>query len=203
MNSTARPTLNLIYARSLNGVIGKDGQLPDWKIPGDLKRFKDLTSKGVVIMGRKTWDSLPAQARPLADRVNIIVTSKPYVAISPRVYFVSSAHEAHELAQEFHLPIWVIGGAALYRHFEHQADFVYETTVLDSLVPGDTFYTHNGHRRQLSEQIVPNVTCRGRITSAVHRVYECLHECAACSAEPRVTGKAVDEYEDFHASAGA
>lgn len=201
MNSIARHPVNLIYARALNGVIGNAGQLPDWRIPGDLKRFKELTSEGVVIMGRKTWQSLPEQSRPLANRVNIIVTSEPAVAISPRVYFVKSPADAYELACEFHKPIWVIGGAEMYKIFEPLADFTYETVVLDSLVQGDTFYTCGRRRRQISEEIVSGVTCRGRITSAVHRVYECLPTEQPNAGAPNTTGQALDEFEDFVASA--
>ena len=63
----------LIYARAANGVIGKDGTMP-WHLPEDLAHFKQLTQGNPVIMGRKTWDSLPPRFRPLPGRSNIVVT---------------------------------------------------------------------------------------------------------------------------------
>ncbi len=67
---------HLIYARAANGVIGKDGTMP-WHLPEDMAHFKRLTSGCPVIMGRKTWDSLPPRFRPLPGRSNIVVTRQP------------------------------------------------------------------------------------------------------------------------------
>ena len=66
----------LIYARAANGVIGKDGTMP-WHLPEDLAHFKRLTLGCPVIMGRKTWDSLPERFRPLPGRINIVITRQP------------------------------------------------------------------------------------------------------------------------------
>jgi len=68
--------LHLIYARARNGVIGKDNQMP-WHLPEDLAHFKRVTLGQPVIMGRKTWDSLPPKFRPLPGRLNIVVTRQP------------------------------------------------------------------------------------------------------------------------------
>ena len=65
--------LHLIYARAANGVIGKDNTMP-WHLPEDMAHFKQLTQGCAVIMGRKTWDSLPPRFRPLPGRTNIVVT---------------------------------------------------------------------------------------------------------------------------------
>ena len=65
--------LGLIYARARNGVIGKGGTLP-WHLPEDLAHFKRLTMGCPVIMGRKTWDSLPPKFRPLPGRENVVLT---------------------------------------------------------------------------------------------------------------------------------
>src|SRR5690348_13067978 len=65
--------LNLIYARSRNGVIGKDGKMP-WHLPEDLAHLKKVTMGCPVIMGRKTWESIPPKFRPLPGRKNIVVT---------------------------------------------------------------------------------------------------------------------------------
>src|SRR5689334_18443373 len=71
---------DIVVAMDLNSGIGKDGNLP-WDIPGDLRHFKDITSrphsmlkKNAVIMGRKTWESLPEKFRPLPGRVNLVLT---------------------------------------------------------------------------------------------------------------------------------
>jgi len=63
----------LIYARAANGVIGKGGAMP-WHLPEDLAHFKALTQGAPVLMGRKTWESLPPRFRPLPGRLNIVIT---------------------------------------------------------------------------------------------------------------------------------
>ena len=68
-----KPTLTLIAAVARNGIIGKDNALP-WHLPADLRHFKALTTGHTVIMGRKTWESLPEKFRPLPGRRNIVVT---------------------------------------------------------------------------------------------------------------------------------
>ena len=67
------PRINLIFARAANGVIGKDNTMP-WHLPEDLAHFKRQTQGCPVVMGRKTWDSLPPRFRPLPGRMNIVVT---------------------------------------------------------------------------------------------------------------------------------
>jgi len=73
--------LTLIAAVAKNGVIGKDNRLP-WHLPADLRHFKALTSGHAVIMGRKTWESLPEKFRPLPGRQNIVVTRNAAYAAS-------------------------------------------------------------------------------------------------------------------------
>ena len=103
--------LHLIYARAANGVIGKDGTLP-WHLPEDLAHFKRKTSGLPVIMGRKTWDSLPPRFRPLPGRTNIVVTRQP-------AWSADGALRAGSLAEAMALcgeaaDAWLIGGAELY-----------------------------------------------------------------------------------------
>lgn len=66
-------TLSLIWAQSSSGVIGRANGIP-WRLPEDMARFKDLTMGHTVIMGRRTWDSLPAKFRPLPGRENVVLT---------------------------------------------------------------------------------------------------------------------------------
>ena len=104
--------LHLIFARSANGVIGKAGGLP-WRLPEDLAHFKRVTSGHPVIMGRKTWDSLPPRFRPLPGRMNIVVTrqtkwqgdgAQRAASLDEALLFVPAGADA-----------WVIGGAEIYR----------------------------------------------------------------------------------------
>jgi dihydrofolate reductase len=69
----SKPRINIIFARAANGVIGANNTIP-WHIPEDMAHFKQQTAGAPVIMGRKTWDSLPPRFRPLPGRQNIVVT---------------------------------------------------------------------------------------------------------------------------------
>ncbi|WP_284466682.1 dihydrofolate reductase [Diaphorobacter nitroreducens] len=103
----------LIYARAANGVIGKNGTMP-WHLPEDLAHFKALTQGHPVIMGRKTWDSLPPRFRPLPGRANIVVTRQADWQESG-AQRASSLPEALALAQQSgSTTAWVIGGAQIY-----------------------------------------------------------------------------------------
>ena len=65
--------IGLVWAQAANGVIGRDNALP-WRLPEDMAHFRDLTLGTTVVMGRRTWDSLPPRFRPLPDRFNIVLT---------------------------------------------------------------------------------------------------------------------------------
>jgi dihydrofolate reductase len=131
--------VNFIYARSDNDVIGNDNQLP-WRIPGDLGRFKALTEGAVVVMGRKTWDSLPK--KPLANRINIVLTKQPAPGNYPDTIFAASIGRVMEVLRWYakEKPVWVIGGAMIYKEFEGLATRVYETVVRSDKVVGEAHY---------------------------------------------------------------
>jgi dihydrofolate reductase len=100
-------SLGLIWAQSTSGVIGRDNAIP-WRLPEDLGRFKELTMGHTVIMGRLTWESLPAKVRPLPGRRNVVVTRQAgYVADGATM--VDGLDEALTDDQA-----WVIGGAQIY-----------------------------------------------------------------------------------------
>ncbi|MDD0809151.1 dihydrofolate reductase [Curvibacter sp. RS43] len=103
--------LKLIFARAANGVIGRDNALP-WHLPEDLAHFKRTTLGCPVIMGRRTWDSLPPRFRPLPGRQNIVLSRNPaWVAEGAlRVGSLSEALASLPPEQD----VWVIGGAELY-----------------------------------------------------------------------------------------
>lgn len=103
----------LIYARAANGVIGKDGAMP-WHLPEDLAHFKQLTQGHPVIMGRKTWDSLPPRFRPLPGRANIVVTRQKGWS-DHGAQSAHSLHDALQIAEQSGAPAaWIIGGAQIY-----------------------------------------------------------------------------------------
>jgi dihydrofolate reductase len=125
-----------VVAVARNGVIGSKGGLP-WRISSDLKRFKQITMGKPVIMGRKTWESLPR--RPLAGRLNIVITRhREYKAEGAEV--VASVDEALARASETATDeVCVIGGSDIFRLFLPVADRLYLTEV-DLYADGDVFF---------------------------------------------------------------
>lgn len=133
--------VGLIWAQTLDGVIGADNAIP-WRLPEDMAHFKATTLGHPVVMGRKTWDSLPPRFRPLPGRRNIVVTRDPQW-VAEGADRAGSVAKALELAAESLEPAasaaaWVIGGGEIYR-----AALGYATTLsvteVDSTVDGDTF----------------------------------------------------------------
>lgn len=125
----------LIYARAANGVIGKDGTMP-WHLPEDLARFKRFTQGSPVIMGRKTWDSLPPRFRPLPGRANIVVTRQPdWHEIGAQR--APSLREALQMC-EHAATAWVIGGAQIYAQALPLAQRV-EVTEIGRDFDGDAY----------------------------------------------------------------
>lgn len=131
--------LSLIVARSSNGVIGNDGNLP-WRLPSDLKFFKKATQGKPVLMGRKTWESLP---RPLMGRPNLVLTrDKSYYADVAEVFtdLDNMIKRGFELAtQSASKEVMVIGGAQLYSLVMPYVDRQYITQVLLG-VKGDAYF---------------------------------------------------------------
>jgi dihydrofolate reductase len=131
--------ISLIVAVALNGVIGRDGKLP-WRIPSDLKRFRQLTMGKPVIMGRRTFQSL---AKPLDGRHNIVVTRDPAFVAGGAVAvasFEAALRVARERAQARGVDeIMVIGGAEIYRTALPLANRIYLTRV-HAAPDGDTFF---------------------------------------------------------------
>jgi dihydrofolate reductase len=125
--------IGLVYARAANGVIGKAGVLP-WHLPEDLAHFRQVTMGAPVVMGRKTWESLPPRFRPLPGRRNIVVT-RQHGWQAPGAELVHSLPEALALcASEPH--VWVIGGAEIFAQAMPLAH-VLEVTEIDRDFEGD------------------------------------------------------------------
>ena len=127
--------LHLIFARSSNGVIGRNNTLP-WHLPEDMAHFKRTTLGCPVIMGRKTWDSLPPRFRPLPGRLNLVLTRQAD-------WQAPGALRAHSLSQACSLcPLqsdaWVIGGAELFAQALPLASTAVVTEI-DAVYEGDVF----------------------------------------------------------------
>jgi dihydrofolate reductase len=122
--------VTLVVARATNGVIGRDGTLP-WRISADLKRFKRLTLGSAMIMGRRTFDSLPGL---LPGRRHIVLTRD-------REWSAEGAEVAHSVEEALALardePVSVIGGAEIFELFLPHGDRLELTEVLGD-IPGDT-----------------------------------------------------------------
>jgi dihydrofolate reductase len=126
--------ISIIVAVSEDWGIGKDNELL-WHISEDLKRFKRLTSGNTVIMGKKTWESLPR--RPLPDRKNIVLTDNPLETIENSVtaYSLDDALSKCRPDEE----IFIIGGGRIYRQFLPIADRLYITHV-HKKAPADIYF---------------------------------------------------------------
>jgi dihydrofolate reductase len=125
-----RPLVTLIVARAQNGVIGRDGRLP-WHLPADLRRFKALTMSSVMVMGRKTFESLPGL---LPGRRHIVITRD-------RSWAADGAEVAHDVEEALRVagnePVSIIGGAEIFALFLPVAHRIELTEVLAD-VAGDT-----------------------------------------------------------------
>lgn len=152
MIMTAAYPITLILARAANGVIGKDGGLP-WRLPADLKRFKAITMGGAMIMGRKTFESLPGL---LPGRRHIVLTRDTGWQ-APGAEVVHTAGEAIALAGE-HRP-FVIGGAEVFEIFLPLAKRI-ELTEVRGDIEGDTVVADPrecGRWREIEREDYPSV----------------------------------------------
>lgn len=115
-----KPPVYLVAAVDENYGLGKRGELP-WRLKGDLAYFQKLTTvtddprrRNMVVMGRKTWDSLPSSSRPLAKRLNVVLTRRQDLLLAGEAKTASSLAEAFALADHGVAKIFVIGGGELY-----------------------------------------------------------------------------------------
>ena len=129
--------ISIIAAIAENGAIGANNDLL-WRLPNDMKWFKTLTTGHTVIMGRKTFESLPKGALP--DRVNVVITKNPEAVFDncEVFYDLDSAIEYHKDEEE----IFIIGGASIYNLAMPVADRLYITKVCHSFENADTFFSN-------------------------------------------------------------
>jgi dihydrofolate reductase len=129
-------TLALVAAIARGGVIGRDNEIP-WRLPEDMENFRRLTVGHAVVMGRRTWDSLPDRFRPLPDRRNVVVTRNPDWS-AEGAEGAGSIEEAVRLLRDAPR-VFVIGGAELYAGALPLADELLLTEI-DTEVAGDTVF---------------------------------------------------------------
>ena len=122
--------IGLIWAQAANGVIGRDNAIP-WHVPEDMKRFRELTAGAAVLMGRRTWESLPPRFRPLPGRRNLVLTRST-------TWTAEGAETVPDLAAALVGDLWVMGGADVYAAALPLAD-VLEVTEVDLDVAGDVY----------------------------------------------------------------
>lgn len=142
-------SIELVVACDLERGIGKDDALP-WRLSGDLKHFRDITTASAdpasapnaVIVGRKTWESIPAKRRPLPNRINLVLTRDVSYEVPEGVLKASSLDEALDMLKMINVnKCFVIGGGQIY----HEAivhpwcDFIHLTEVMGAF-ECDTFF---------------------------------------------------------------
>ena len=128
--------ITILAAVNREGVIGKDGTIP-WNNKEDLARFKELTTGNTIIMGRKTWDSLPV--RPLPNRTNIVITSRNSSDFPHNVIVVRSLEQAVEAGHKIGRDIFLIGGQRVLEDGMEYADRLDITLIYDES-KGDTHF---------------------------------------------------------------
>ncbi len=125
--------ISIIAAVSKNNVIGKNGKIP-WKIPGEQKRFKELTTGKTIIMGRKSFEEI---GKPLPNR-NIIIVSRTKNYSFENCITVDSLSKAFEISKDEE-EVFIAGGAQLYEATLPYADYLY-LTIIDKFFDGDVYF---------------------------------------------------------------
>ena len=115
--------VHLIWAQDQDGGIGKNGKLP-WHVSSDLKNFKKVTLNSTVIMGRKTWESLPM--KPLPNRENIVLSK---TLVTEVLTFKSYEECMKDLQKKNVSKVFIIGGRSMYQLFFDRADFLHITNI--------------------------------------------------------------------------
>ncbi len=130
--------ISLIVAADERNAIGKGGDMP-WRLPDEWAYFRDTTMGKPVIMGRKTWESLPESRRPLPGRRNIVVTRQEGYS-APGAEVVPGVDEAVKLASTSSDEVFIIGGGQLYGYGMEIADRLYLTRVHTEIDGADAFF---------------------------------------------------------------
>lgn len=133
------PRISAIVALDERRGIGKNGTIP-WKIPGEQLRFKNITMGHPVIMGRKTYESIPSKFRPLVGRPNIVITRSSKWNPHEDIHIVNAIDNALELAKSLDTDeIFILGGSQIFESTMDMIDRIYLTLIHDDC-DADTFF---------------------------------------------------------------
>lgn len=124
----------IVVAHSANRVIGRDGELP-WRLPADLRRFRELTRGSTVLMGRRTFESLPEAFRPLPERRNLVLSGDPHFRPAGAEVFASLDDALAACEGD----CFVIGGELAYRDALPRCERLYATEI-DVELDGDAYF---------------------------------------------------------------
>ena len=150
--------IHLIWAQDSNGGIGKDGKLP-WHISEDLKNFKKITNNSTLVMGRKTWDSLPF--KPLPNRRNIVLSSTRQNQAETYTTYDSCIKK---LTEDNVKKVFIIGGRSIYKLFFNSADYLHMTKInllelgINEFFPIDIKKIEDNFHLTLENKIALNAT---------------------------------------------
>ena len=153
--------VGIIAARSINNVIGKDGRIP-WKIKGEQKQFKELTTGNVVVMGRRSFEEI---GKPLPNRKTIVVSSNK-VFEGENLATVSSVKEAIDMAGDEN--VFIAGGYGLYKEAMPYVDVMYITEVKTYIENGDVFFP-DFNKEDFDVEIGENAGDDIEFTRAIYR----------------------------------
>lgn len=153
-------SINIIVAASLNWVIGKENTLP-WKLRSDLKRFKELTTGNIIIMGRKTFESLPKGVLP--DRTNLMITNNGNWNGGDKeikgLVLCDDVQDAVNKAMLFDGEIFIIGGQSIYKQYLPFADKVYLTRVHTYIEGGDASFPDIDSMKEWKPTLKEDIYC--------------------------------------------
>lgn len=135
-NNMDLPIVTFVWAEDKNGLIGNNDELP-WSLPADMKHFKTVTSNGVVVMGRKTFESIPNP--PLKNRLNIVLTNNTAFQADGAIV-CHNKQEVLDYLKENNIKksVHIIGGRSIYQLFLDEVNVLYRT-IIDEAFPGDTY----------------------------------------------------------------
>lgn len=156
---------SIVVATGKNGEIGAKGKLL-WSIPSDLKHFKEITTSGkigIIIMGRKTYESLPTYPHPLPNRINSVITSKARSLEENEYYdedvvFFNSIEEVLETTERYEEGLglddeyFIIGGGSIYKQFLPLCNKIYLTEVDQEFPEADTYFKYNKGEFEVVEE---------------------------------------------------
>lgn len=125
--------ISFVWAEDKNHIIGSNGHLP-WKLPNDMKRFKDVTTGHPIVMGRKTFESFPNG--PLPNRLNIVISRNPDYQVPDSVVLLTDKNQLSQYVKAYE-EVMVIGGEGIFKLFADDVDRLYLTKI-DYEFTGDT-----------------------------------------------------------------